>query len=324
MNVSLNVRSAFRELEKYRSCFRSPGICRWPRGSGRYVAASLLVCGVHSGSAMAKEPPWWSDPKTEDSEYRYFVASAAACQTEQEARDAAFLSAQKNIASQLALDTLGRFYKTSLAGVDVVAHPTEHDANGWACWIMVSYPQTLYNHLVTNTPPPTSRHKVLVAPFAFDSSSQKDFAPVIENYKKQGYGLGLWLTIADALYDSLDFEPDTRPSKVTDEITAAVETGAEVTGDIPEYLLIPNASFSDFEVQGLHNGHVTSSIHHHASVCLKLYYRESGRWRLAMLAQEDKVDSDEKGATNAGARLAVQKLLDRWHAKRPTPALDQK
>jgi hypothetical protein len=326
MKAPQKARPAVHNIKVEASRPQPPGMGRWRQVYlGRILAASLLACTIHPGLASAKAPLWWSDPKTEDSEFLYFTASAEACQTEQEARDVAFLNAQKHISSQLAgLRPNVRLRNTSFAGVDEVDHPTEHGPKGWSCWVMVSYPKTLYYYQATNIPPPGPRRKVLVAPFAFDAFSLKDFSEVIDKYRKKGYGLGLWETIDDALEDSPDFEPDTLPSKVMNEITAALDTGTVVTGDIPDYLLVPNANFFEFVVENLRMGVVTSNTHYHASVHLALYHRENGRWRLMATAQEDKVDTDELEATNTGTRQAVQKLLERWRAKQAAQSLDEK
>jgi len=198
---------------------------------------------------------------------------------------------------------------------------------GWACWIMVSYPKTLYTNLIERLKTKTlagHRHKVLVAPFAFDQTSQKDYPGVIDKYRKKCYGWGLWQTIEAALDKSPDFEADTRPSNVTDEITAAAEKGVLVTEDVPEYLLIPNAHFFEYTDEQLKGWSVISNLHYHVSVHLTLYHLENGHWRHAASAMEDKVDQDELGATNTGARQAVQELLECWRAKQPIEPLDQK
>jgi hypothetical protein len=183
---------------------------------------------------------------------------------------------------------------------------------------MVSYPIHLYTNLVArvaNPPPPGPRHKVLVAPFAFDRNATNEFAAVIDGYRRNGYGLGLWQTVDDALEDTADFEPDTRPTRVMEQLVAAVDTGDAVPDDLPEYLLISNANFFDFTEETLRGWNTASKVFHHASIHLALYHRVRGQWRLVTVAQEDNVNVDPLSATNTGVRAAVEKLLDRWRAR---------
>ncbi len=320
MNTSQRVCSAVRHLKVIPLYWWSSGINRWQRIPGRLLAASLLACAACSGSASAKPPLWWCDPKTEDCENLYFTASAETCPTEQEARDAALLSAKKEIASQLALK--GGYSNTTLP-VNEVVHPTEQGPKGWSCWVMVKFSKAIYQHQIAIRPPPGPRQKILVAPFAFDAFSRKDFAEVIDRYQKKGYGLGLWETVYEALEDSPDFEPDTLPPEVADEITAGTNAATVVTGDTAEYLLIPNANFFVYADEQVRLISVISNLHYHASIRLALYRRESGHWVPVASALNEKVDTDLFEATNTGARQATQKLLDRWHARQPSLSLDQ-
>ena len=275
--------------------------------------------------AAAKEPLWWVDPKTEDNQYRYFVANVDDCSTQQAARDSALVAAQNHILMAISSDLASRkptqkLWRTNLPGVDEVAFMMDHGPGGWSCWVMVSYPIELFSTAIQRALNQTNtmsgqRQKVLVAPITFDQAALKDFAKVIDFYRNQGYGWDLWRTVEDALEDSPDFVPDTRPTKVMEELVGAVESGEEVPGDIPEYLLVPNANFFDFTEEELHGWTAISNTHHHVTVHLGLYKRVSGHWQRVTTAMSEKVDMDLLEATNTGVRTAVKTLLDRWRDK---------
>jgi len=300
-----------------------PGRGRWRRVFGCFLTGGLLAWGLAGGVAGAKEPLWWQDPKTEDAEFLYITASAEACPTEQAARDTAILNAQKHLLLSISrevakLDHILRSVPTSLAGVDEREHVTEQGPQGWVCWVMISYPKAMRENLITNVltrPPGPPRHKVLVAPIAFDDVAVAEYAEVVAKYRKLGYGLDLWQTVEDELEDSEDFEPDSRPLEVMHQVAAAASSGAEVPGDVPEYLLVPNANFFDYSQEQLIWGKVMETWHHHASIHLRLYQRKLGHWQYVTTSQSDDVDFDELKAANQGARAAVLKLVERWRDK---------